>query len=79
VAVIGMPDRIMGERICAYIQVKEGTAFTFEELIAYLKGCGASVLQLPERIEFIDRIPLTNVGKADKKVLKADIGKKLGV
>ena len=79
VAVIGMPDRVMGERICAYIQVKEGTAFTFEELIAYLKGCGASVLQLPERIEFIDRIPLTNVGKADKKVLKADIGKKLGV
>jgi 2,3-dihydroxybenzoate-AMP ligase len=78
VAVIGMPDKTLGERICAYVHLKEGTTLTFEELVAYLRGIGASVLQLPERLEFIDSIPLTKVGKADKKALKEDITKKLG-
>lgn len=78
-AVIGMPDRALGERICAYIKVKEHSALTFEELIAYLKSIGASVLQLPERVEFIDAMPLTKVGKTDKKVLKEDIQKKLSM
>ena len=78
VAIIGMPDPDLGERICAYVRIKEGATLCFEELIAYLKDSGASVLQLPERLELIDRIPLTNIGKADKKVLKEDIKKKLG-
>ena len=68
----------LGERICAYVQLKAGTELAFEELIAYLRSIGASVLQLPERVEFIDTIPLTKVGKADKKALKDDIKKKLG-
>jgi non-ribosomal peptide synthetase component E (peptide arylation enzyme) len=77
VAVIGMPDRALGERICAYIRLKGGARLTFDELIAHLKGVGASVLQLPERIEFIDAIPLTKVGKADKRALKEDIVRRL--
>ena len=77
VAVIAMPDKALGEKICAYITLKEGAALSFETLIAYLKGIGASVLQLPERVELIDTIPLTKVGKADKKILKEDIQRKL--
>ncbi|MBN1626803.1 MAG: AMP-binding protein, partial [Deltaproteobacteria bacterium] len=79
VAVIGMPDQVFGERICAYCTLKEGASLCFEDLIAYLKGIGASVLQLPERLEIIETIPLTKVGKADKKALKEDIRKKLGM
>jgi len=79
VAVIGMPDKILGERICAYCTLKDGARLCLEELVAYLKGIGASVLQLPERLELIDAIPLTKVGKADKKVLKEDIRIKLGL
>ena len=78
VAVIGMPDRELGERICAYVKLKEGARLSFEELVVYLKSIGASVLQLPERMEIIDAMPLTKVGKTDKKVLKEDIAKKLG-
>ncbi|MCX8021497.1 MAG: AMP-binding protein [Syntrophorhabdaceae bacterium] len=77
VAVIGMPDKALGERICAYIKLKQGASLTFDELISYMKGIGASVLQLPERVEFIENMPLTNVGKIDKKILKEDISKKL--
>jgi 2,3-dihydroxybenzoate-AMP ligase/mycobactin salicyl-AMP ligase len=79
VAVIGMPDKTLGERICAYIKLKAGKDLSFDGLIAHLKGIGASVLQLPERIEFIDDIPLTKVNKADKKALKEDITRKLGM
>jgi non-ribosomal peptide synthetase component E (peptide arylation enzyme) len=78
-AVIGMPDKVFGERICAYVSPKAGKTILFSDLIAYLKSIGASVLQLPERLEIIESIPLTKIGKADKKVLKEDIKKKLGV
>jgi 2,3-dihydroxybenzoate-AMP ligase len=77
-AVIGMPDKVFGERICAYVSLKAGTTLTFSDLIVYLKGIGASVLQLPERLEFIDNMPLTKAEKTDKKALKEDIRRKLG-
>lgn len=78
VAVVGMPDQELGERICAYIQkTPETQAITFDEIIAFLKGKGASVLNLPERIEFVDEIPLTKAGKADKRFLRADIRRRM--
>ena len=80
VAVIGMPDRALGERICAYVELKGGSSnLSSAELLAHLRSAGASVLQMPERVEFIDSIPLTKVGKVDKRALKEDIGKKLGL
>jgi 2,3-dihydroxybenzoate-AMP ligase/mycobactin salicyl-AMP ligase len=79
VAVIGMPDNELGERICAYIQPASGTQLTFDEVIAFLKEKGASVLQLPERMEFVDSLPLTKVGKIEKKVLREDIKKRMDI
>ena len=77
VAVIGMPDKVLGERICAYIKPASGAKPSFDDIISFLRSRGASVLQLPERIEFIDSIPLTKVGKADKRALREDIKKRL--
>jgi 2,3-dihydroxybenzoate-AMP ligase/mycobactin salicyl-AMP ligase len=77
VAVIGMPDHEMGERVCAYVQPKPLAKIDFEEMIASLKSEKASVLQLPERIEFIDSLPLTGAKKVDKKVLLEDIKNKI--
>jgi len=77
VAVIPMPDPLMGERVCAYIQPKTGAPLTFEGIISFLKEQKASVLQLPERIEFIDAMPYTGAQKTDKRYLKEDIVKKL--
>ena len=77
VAVIPMPDPVMGERVCAYIQPKPGVNLNFDKITAYLKERKASVLQLPERIEFIDDMPLTKAEKVDKKVLVEDITKKV--
>jgi 2,3-dihydroxybenzoate-AMP ligase len=77
VAVVGMPDKILGERTCAYIIPKPGKKPTLQEIVSFLKGKGASVLQLPERVELVAELPLTKVGKVDKKVLREDIKKKV--
>jgi len=79
VAVIPVPDPLMGERVCAYIQPKADSELSFEEIISFLKGKKASVLQLPERIEFIDAMPFTKAEKIDKTFLKEDIKKRLTV
>ncbi|MBA4394577.1 MAG: hypothetical protein C0407_13580, partial [Desulfobacca sp.] len=76
-AVVGMPDKILGERICAYVVSKKGEQLIFEEIITFLKGKGAFVLQLPERIEFVEELPMTKVGKVDKKALREAISRRL--
>jgi len=38
---------------------------------AHLKEAGFASWQLPDRIELIDAVPKTSVGKFDKKVLRA--------
>jgi len=79
-AVVGMPDKVLGEKACAYIKLKAGAAkFGLDELASFMQSKGASKLLIPERIEFIDEIPLTKVGKADKKALREDIKKRLGI
>jgi non-ribosomal peptide synthetase component E (peptide arylation enzyme) len=73
VAAVGMPDPVLGERVCAFIKPRKGMAISFEEIISYLKEKKTTVLYLPERIEIIEEIPLTNVGKVDKKRLREAI------
>ena len=76
-AVVGMPDPIMGEKACAYIQLRQGVELVLEEMNAFLKAKGASVLQFPERLELVDCMPVTGTkGLIDKKILRKDIKKK---
>jgi 2,3-dihydroxybenzoate-AMP ligase len=77
VAVVAMPDPVMGERVCAYVQPKQSCELTFDTVIAFLREEKASVLELPERIEFIAEMPYTPAQKTDKKALQADIEAKL--
>lgn len=76
-AVVPMPDPEMGEKACAYVQLKSGVKLGFEAIISFLKARGASVLQLPERVEFIDAMPYTKAEKIDKRALVEDIEKKI--
>ena len=77
VAAVGMPDSILGERVCAFIKPNKDMTISFEEIIFFLRKKKTSVLYLPERIEIIGEIPLTNVGKVDKKRLREEIKEKL--
>jgi 2,3-dihydroxybenzoate-AMP ligase len=77
VAVVPMPDKDLGERACAYIQARSGVKLDFEAIITFLKSRQVSVLMLPERIEFVEEMPLTKAGKMDKQALIKDITDKV--
>ena len=70
----------MGERICAYVVLKEGVnSFTLEDLLDYLKANQIPKWQWPERVEIIDALPRTDSGKIKKYVLRKDIAKRMGI
>jgi len=77
VAVIGMPDRELGEKVCAYIQTVSSEAIDPEKIRAFMGEKGASRLLIPERFEFVESLPMTEAGKHDKKALRQDIKEKI--
>ncbi|MEE8419623.1 MAG: AMP-binding protein [Dehalococcoidales bacterium] len=77
-AVVGMPDPIMGERACVYVVPAEGETLTFEEMTAFLKAKNIAPFKTPERLELIDKFPMVSDDyKVDKKALRQDITSKL--
>ena len=77
VAVVAMPDPVLGERTCAYMIPKLGASLTFQELIAFLTQQQSATFKLPERLEVLANFPLTSIGKVSKKDLREDIDRKL--
>jgi fatty-acyl-CoA synthase len=69
-AVVAVPDPKWLERPLACIVAREGSELTVEDVRAHLETHGFARWQLPERIELIDEVPKTSVGKFDKKVLR---------
>jgi len=78
-AVVPMPDPELGERVCAYVQSASGADLDFAKIISFLKAQRASVLQLPERIEFVDEMPYTKAEKINKQALAKDIKMKIRI
>jgi non-ribosomal peptide synthetase component E (peptide arylation enzyme) len=72
-AVIGMPDRDLGEKICAYIRLFSDANVDENTIKKFMESKGASKIWIPERFVRIDVFPLTAAGKVDKKALRADI------
>ena len=71
-ACIGAPDQRLGERICAFLVLREGAeAPTVETLGQFLLGRGLAKNKLPERIEILPELPLNPAGKVLKRVLRA--------
>ena len=70
-AVIAIPDDKWQERPLACIAVRAGHALELQRVRAHLKDHGFASWQLPDRIEIIDAVPRTSVGKFDKKALRA--------
>jgi 2,3-dihydroxybenzoate-AMP ligase len=76
-AVVAMPDAVLGEKGCAYVTLRSGAALGLDGLKEFLASRGVAKFKWPERLEIIDEIPLTNVGKVRKIELRADIARKL--
>jgi non-ribosomal peptide synthetase component E (peptide arylation enzyme) len=77
-AVVPMPDPIMGEKGCAFVTVKKGEQFTFNEMTEYLKNKQIAMFKVPERLEVVETLPLVgDSGKIDKKAMVKMITEKL--
>ncbi|MEJ8859908.1 AMP-binding protein [Variovorax robiniae] len=77
-SVVGMPDPVFGERVCAFMVVKPGhDAPSVAALGAFLSEVGVAKFKWPERIEVLDEFPLTKTGKLSKPLLKQVIVDKL--
>ncbi len=73
-AVVALPDVKWQERPMAAVVPREGATVTLEDVRGHLLGRGWEKWQLPDRIEILDAVPKTGVGKFDKKVLRARYG-----
>ncbi len=77
VAAVAMPDPVLGERVCLYVVPAPGVTLTLEEVRRSMAGAGIAAFKLPEHLVLTGELPLTKVGKVDKKALRADIARRL--
>ncbi|MDH3798989.1 MAG: long-chain fatty acid--CoA ligase [Desulfobacterales bacterium] len=74
-AVIGAPDEKSGEAVKAFIQLKPGETATQEEIAEFSKENLAGYKR-PKKIEFRESLPVSNVGKVLRRVLRDEELKK---
>ena len=68
-AVVGVPDDKSGETVKAYVQLKPGETAAEEEILEFCKETMAGYKR-PKAVEFRDELPVSNVGKVLRRVLR---------
>ncbi|BCW91137.1 Medium-chain fatty-acid--CoA ligase [Alphaproteobacteria bacterium SO-S41] len=72
VAVVPLPDKVMGEKVLAFIVLNDGAkSFTVADALTYFQQIGMAKQKTPERVEIIGEMPRTPIGKIRKQDLKA--------
>jgi len=77
VALVAMPDPVFGEKACAFVVPHAGQTLAFDELVAFLRAQQIASFKLPERLEVVDELPTSPVGKILKSRLRETITARL--
>jgi non-ribosomal peptide synthetase component E (peptide arylation enzyme) len=78
VSVIGIPDAVLGERVCACVVLLPGKALGLAELTERMRAQGMATFKLPERIEIFDDFPKSAGGKVTKVELRSIVADRSG-
>jgi long-chain acyl-CoA synthetase len=68
--VVGRPDTRLGEEVVAFVSLRPDAAATVDELAEHAKAHLAAH-KYPREIRIVEQVPLTSVGKLDRKRLRA--------
>jgi len=68
-AVVGRPDPRLGEEVVGFVALREGAEVTPDDLVAHARD-RLSATKYPREVRVVPAIPLTSVGKLDRKRLR---------
>jgi len=78
VAAVGMPDEVLGERVCCYlVPVPGAEPLTVAQIRDHLLAAGLAIQKVPERVEIVEALPMTATGKVQKNLLREDVARKV--
>lgn len=69
-AVVAMPDAIYGERVCAFVTVREGAEVTLPGVAVHFKSRNIGHQKIPEHLEIVGQLPRNSSGKIKKFKLR---------
>ncbi len=70
VAVVGVPDLVYGQKLCAFIVVRSGWKLSVSDTVDFLMQRGIAHFKIPETILFVPDLPRVSSGeKVNKKEL----------
>jgi non-ribosomal peptide synthetase component E (peptide arylation enzyme) len=72
-AAVAMPDDDLGERVCLYVVARPGASVTLDDVRGVMDAADVARYKWPERLELVEALHTTKVGKIDKKALREDI------
>jgi acyl-CoA synthetase (AMP-forming)/AMP-acid ligase II len=79
VAVVAEPDERYGERVCAFVTLRESTELSLEVVQRHFAQAGVARQKTPERLEVVDELPRTAAGKIKKFELRDRLRAEHGV
>jgi 2,3-dihydroxybenzoate-AMP ligase len=65
----------MGERICAFVIVRDDATVTLDDVRSHLSAAGLARFKLPERLVVRDALPRTASGKVRKSTLREELAR----
>jgi long-chain acyl-CoA synthetase len=76
-AVVGRPDPRLGEEVVAFVALRPDTTATPDELVEHARAHLAAT-KYPREVRVVPAIPLTSVGKLDRKQLRTQVKQEAG-
>ncbi|OLU33792.1 (2,3-dihydroxybenzoyl)adenylate synthase [Pseudomonas sp. PA27(2017)] len=73
VALVGLPDELLGERSCACVLPRVGQTLDLPSINGFLSQQGVASYKLPDRLLLLRHFPQTSLGKINRKALAEQV------